>query len=425
MHLLRKIFHKIRGYGVTSNMIYIEVQLLNRFNILALVCIPLSLLYCISDYIEGRPILVFINIAVIINIIIGLLLNKYQHYKAGKFILLFGTAFLLTISGFIYKNNAEFLIIGVMVAILYLYNSQVVHIISIVCFCSIVLLIKLSPLEFLVDKEVSSSRGILNIIVGLLSFIIITLLFKSTTIKHKNKIEEQHQEMKKTNVTMEQIIRIIAHDIRSPLNATHSLLEIYKDNSKIIDEDKQNLNYAIQSIETLDDTLLNLLEWSTRNIHNSKKNTQKIVVKDYIKQVTDQLAAQLLLKKINLIKAIPEDLEVYVDPDHFITIVRNILTNAIKFSYTDTIIHLSAVLRDQEMVICIQDHGVGISTQKLENLLGNIQLPSYGTQGERGSGLGLALSTELLEENKGKILINSEMGKGTTFEIYLPATKND
>lgn len=420
MHLIRRIFHKIGSYGITTNMKYIEVQILRRFNILALICILISLLYCVSDYLEGHLLLVAINFALVINITLGLLFNKYKYYKTAKFILLFGTASLLTFSGLLYNNNAEFFIIGVLIAILYLYENRIVHIISIIIFCAIVLLLKLSPIQFFEDQEISSFRSILNITVGLLLFIIFTLLFKNITLKYQQKIEEQHQNMKQINTKLEQIISIVAHDIRSPLNATHSLLTIYKENSKIIDAEKENLNYALQSIEILDDTLLNLLEWSARNIHGVKKNKQNIAVKKYITMVTDQLSAQLLLKNINLSVTIPQNAVAFVDPDHFNTILRNVLTNAIKFSYNDSTIHLSAMLNTKEVVISIQDYGVGISTEKLNNLMGQIQLPTYGTQGERGSGFGLALSTELLKENNGRMIINSEVDKGTTFVLYLP-----
>ena len=111
---------------------------------------------------------------------------------------------------------------------------------------------------------------------------------------------------------------------------------------------------------------------------------------------------------------------VYADIEHTSIIFRNLLSNALKFSYTETQIDILAEERAPYMHISITDHGIGMSTQKINELFNVIQTPTYGTSGERGTGLGLVLVRNLLQINGGTIEVKSTERKGTTFYLKLP-----
>lgn len=191
-----------------------------------------------------------------------------------------------------------------------------------------------------------------------------------------------------------------------------------------LQELKDYLKLLNISLKNASELLSNLLVWSSSQMKGLSVEFEPIYLKKIIDKVLQGLELNINEKKITVIKENLENTIVYCDSNSLYFILRNLLSNAIKFSHMNgEIIIESIILPNDEIQISIRDNGIGISDENKEKLFTFLTKSTLGTFGEKGSGLGLALVKEFVEKNKGRILFESELGKGTTFHVILPAFK--
>lgn len=232
------------------------------------------------------------------------------------------------------------------------------------------------------------------------------------------------KELKKSNKAKNKLFSIIAHDLRSPFNSLLGLTELvlarYEElSSEELLQFLNDLNEVSQKTYYL---LLNLLEWSRTQrdkieIHPAQYNLLELV-NDTLGLFTTSLGN----KNLKLYKRVPEDIPVFVDMQSFNTVLRNLISNAIKFTPRNKSIYIDAQLKDNDVEISISDEGIGIAPDNLKNLFNTEETySSEGTEQEKGTGLGLMLCRSFVEKNNGTIEAQSKVGHGTTFMIRLPA----
>lgn len=249
--------------------------------------------------------------------------------------------------------------------------------------------------------------------------------FDITELKEvESEVKLKNEELKKINSEKDKFFSIIAHDLRGPLSGFLGL-------TQIIAEDLPNLtmsqiqNFAISmrnSASNLFVLLINLLEWSQikkGSITFSPVTTQ---LHSLVSESIVIIAESATTKEIELTIDIPENFEVYADTNMFQTIIRNLVSNAVKFTNKGGKVNLSAKFKDdKEIEISVQDSGVGISRETLNNLFQlDFKSSTKGTEGELSTGLGLLLCKEFVEKHGGEIKVKSEEGKGSTFSFTLP-----
>lgn len=150
---------------------------------------------------------------------------------------------------------------------------------------------------------------------------------------------------------------------------------------------------------------------------------ESIILKNIIAKESGLFSQQLAQKKINLNCTISPTLQVFSDANILSLVVRNLLSNAIKFTNLGGAITLSAEKEGDFVVLSVKDTGVGISPERLNDLLkSGKNISTRGTDKEKGSGLGLLLCKEFIEKSGGKLHIESELNKGTTFHVYIRST---
>ena len=241
-------------------------------------------------------------------------------------------------------------------------------------------------------------------------------------------IKISQEELKALNVSKDKFFSIIAHDLRGPFTTLLGLSEYLATEIAAIPKDElvvisKNMFKAAKSTFNL---LENLLQWSRVKIGRFNYNPEEIKIENIIHKMVDLYTANASNKNINIRTELPEDLIVYADINMMETILRNLISNAIKFTNIDGIINISTFVESEFAVIKVQDNGIGIPDSVKSKLFKIDQnISTQGTQNEEGSGLGLLLCKEFIEINKGKLIVESEVGKGSIFTFFLPLFSNE
>lgn len=239
------------------------------------------------------------------------------------------------------------------------------------------------------------------------------------------KVKERTEKLKKLNTQKDRLFSVISHDLRAPFN---SLLGISSELSKNIDhysmeEIKESGNIIYSSANNLLHLLENLLRWSKIQIGHAEFNPQKINLNSIIDTALIQLSTNFVQKNIEIVKQIDSSLDVYADEFMLNSILRNFISNAIKFSFIDSKIEIIAEEKSQNVIITIKDFGMGMNKETIDNLfLVNNNSSKIGTNDEKGSGLGLILCKEFVELHGSEIIVKSELGQGSSFSFEIKSS---
>jgi len=246
-----------------------------------------------------------------------------------------------------------------------------------------------------------------------------------TERKHAEEIlKKSEAQLRELNATKDKFFSIIAHDLRNPFASLLGFLEIMATkNSKLtINQYLQFSQLLFKSTESTYHLLENLLEWSRVQRGSIPFAPKQINVKDIIYEIDESVVEMARKKTIDLKFDLPEGLVVYADQNMLLSIIRNLITNATKFTEPGGSIKVKALLTDDESILfSIKDTGIGMSNKLINNLFQvDSNINRQGTNGEPSTGLGLILCKEFVEKHGGKIWAESEEGKGSTFNFTIP-----
>ncbi len=269
--------------------------------------------------------------------------------------------------------------------------------------------------------------GIL-IAIALISLIILLLYLYKSNRKIKvlaNELRSAIKELESMNVNKDKLFSLISHDLIGPMGTSKSLIELFE-NQDLSKKDPEKIRLIISSIgkevKKTYSLLENLLNWSRLQFGKIKYfpedlNLHKRVQENVI--LYQKLAKD---KHITIKNSVPDSCFVFADKNLLDIIIRNLLSNAIKFTEQGKLIKITSEKENSFVRICIEDQGVGMDKPTLENLFKDDTYHSErGTEGERGSGLGLIMVKEFVKYHKGNLEIKSEPGKGSRFIFRLPA----
>lgn len=237
------------------------------------------------------------------------------------------------------------------------------------------------------------------------------------------KLKEAVDELKRRNHEKDRFFSIIAHDLNNPFNGFIALTAMVRDKmDKFSPEELKNfMDMMNSSANQLHKLLENLLEWARLQMGNVKFKPSYNNFFNCVEKAFYYLRNNLEEKNIQTVIDIPRDLGFVYDVDMLETVLRNLVSNAIKFTNTGGNIHVSSEIRDGEVIISIKDSGIGMS-ESLKSKIFKLSesVSRKGTSGEESTGLGLILCKDLVEMNNGKIWFESEIDKGTTFYVSFP-----
>lgn len=233
----------------------------------------------------------------------------------------------------------------------------------------------------------------------------------------------QNIELERLNEIKIKLFSIISHDIRGPLGTLKALFSIYRDG------DLDEIEFG-ELLVKLEDTIIstgsfldNLLEWSKGQLDGFVVNAANFDVNRQIESTIQLLSAKIGLKKLNVRNLTQGAVIAYADGNMINLVLSNLLSNSVKFCNPGDEINLNAVTEGDKVLISVQDTGPGISLKDKEKLFNLEFAVSAGTQGEKGSHLGLILCRDMVQQNGGRLWFDSEEDRGTTFWVELPLGK--
>ncbi|HON17681.1 MAG TPA: PAS domain S-box protein [Salinivirgaceae bacterium] len=247
----------------------------------------------------------------------------------------------------------------------------------------------------------------------------------SEAVRTREQLSEQEKILREMNSTKDRFFSIISHDLRNPFNSILGFSEYLLQNfdSTDLKDTKRFIgiihNAALNTFELLE----NLLEWSRTQRGKIEYNPKIQPIKPMIENVVDQLSMMAERKEVSISLEVDSTLTGFFDVNLISTVIRNLITNAIKFSYRKSTIEIEAQSQENQTNISVTDHGIGISKETQDKLFNLNEIQSQkGTEQEAGTGLGLVLCKEFTALNKGQLSVKSEPGVFTTFTVSLPKT---
>jgi signal transduction histidine kinase len=267
---------------------------------------------------------------------------------------------------------------------------------------------------------------------ALIAFIIVVLLLSLFAIlayrisqqrkKLNTRLNKANLDLERLNQTKDKLLTVIGHDLKGPITNLSMMLLMLKSGEIKQEEFNALLDKLQQQVESTRAIINNLLQWAKTEMSGSRIQAQKIPVA-YAAYVLRQFSEEAKKKDISLSATLPEDLCVMADKDQLEIILRNLISNAIKFTDRGGVIHLSAQEAGANTEFIIRDNGIGIAEDDLKNLfMPGRHTSRPGTENERGTGIGLFITREMIITNGGTITVKSEKARGTDFIVSFPST---
>lgn len=232
-----------------------------------------------------------------------------------------------------------------------------------------------------------------------------------------------NEELRMANATKDRLFSVIGHDLMSPFTAIQGYTELIKEHSEEIN-DSTLIKYAgilINSESRVVELLNNLLAWSRIQSNTAQLDKEEISLFELAENMVNLFEASLTNKSIQLKNSVDKEQIISVDEKMISTVLRNLISNAVKFTPSRGAIEIASKEQEGYVVISVTDNGVGIPEEKIPLLFDmDSDYSSHGTHKELGTGLGLVLCKEFVELHKGKLGVDSEVGKGSKFTFSLP-----
>jgi len=285
------------------------------------------------------------------------------------------------------------------------------------------------------DKKLLAKQNKINTSLLIIVVLLCTLIplylkhrklgFLNHKVVEKSKLlEKREKDLIKSNNTKDRLFSIIGHDLKAPIDSLRLLLNMHQKKEVTNKEFLQFSPKLNKDISAVSFTLTNLLNWGKTQMQGEKMQKKNFAVLPLTQDVLQFLEASGKAKDLKIVNEIAPDTVVYADPNQIAIVIRNIVSNAIKFTPAMGTIKLVSQDFNGKQQISIIDNGIGMDANTCKKILDpNEAYTTYGTENEKGTGLGLLLCYELINKNEGEIWVESSLGKGTTFHIVLRKTE--
>ena len=245
---------------------------------------------------------------------------------------------------------------------------------------------------------------------------------KDKILKQKEEIEAQALKLEELNRFKDKTFSVLSHDLRGPIMAFTAIVTLFDQNQITAEEFNEMKPEVNSQLDSLNILLDNLLNWAKIYMQGPRTAVRRVTDIYEITVQNENLLRNIAEKKqIRLLNYVPKGTVVVCDPDELNIIIRNLVMNAIKFTGNGGVITVSSAIAGVNLSISVTDTGVGMAQEQIDRLFTMaIDNTTYGTEGEKGTGIGLLLCYEFIKANNGSIDVTSKVNEGTTFTVLLP-----
>lgn len=238
---------------------------------------------------------------------------------------------------------------------------------------------------------------------------------RTTLLTHAN------SELKKHINEKDKLLCIIGHDLRNPFFSIIGYMELLEEEFEKTknSEHLENIQYLLNVSRNTHNLLENLLQWAIKKNKIFEIKAEVINMGELVDKAIAMVSSQADYKKISLVKSCSENAFIHADENMMLTVLRNLISNAIKFSDQESKIEIIVKEESGNIVTSVRDHGTGMDKSVLSRLFSKSNTQKPGTMGEIGTGLGLVLCQEIVQKHEGKIWAESRLGEGSTFSFSL------
>ncbi len=413
----------ILNIGINNNLDFFEKKKTQITNIIVATGIPIHLTFTTINFLQERYLLMSLNLLLFIGSLFILIAHQHRKFLTARLFINFFAILFLSGEAILFRNGAEYFLFANLIVTIIFYGGKGITI-SISLLTSIAfILIKIIINSTYFFDAVSFERVIFNIIWAILLCILALQYFTFQQSSYQQQIEEKNKELETSNYTKEKLFAVIAHDMRSPIASLKGSMDLLNKEYITPSEFKELSNYFTNQIDNLESNLDNLLIWSQSQLNGITVNARKVSARAIIEEVISLEKHYSNSKNIELINNSKAEM-VWIDPEHLKLTLRNLISNAIKFSYKNSLIIIDGSVTNTELTISINDKGIGIPEEFIEGLFKNeFNRTTIGTEKEKGTGLGLKLCKEFMDKNNAEIWVSSQSGIGSTFFVSVPLSK--
>lgn len=246
-------------------------------------------------------------------------------------------------------------------------------------------------------------------------------------LNEKIKTEKLNRELMELNRTKDKFFSIIAHDLKSPFNSIVDLITLLTISPNLSKEEMYELLFSLKNnVENTAELLENLLTWSRSQLNRIEINPIILRLNSAVLDCIRVIKPAAVKKNIEIINSISSQVKIFADKNILNTVLRNLLTNAVKFTDYNGRIEIGCFESEKYLEIFIIDNGIGIPSDKVKNIFSIASTyRNKGTANEKGTGLGLILCKELITKSGGRIWVESKKGEGSKFSFIIPVVRDE
>lgn len=280
--------------------------------------------------------------------------------------------------------------------------------------------VKVQELKFINSKQALEQKIILSILAGIVVLLVIFGIYFYKIRNLNRLLNKSNSALTESNTVKDKLFSVLAHDLRAPLASVISLIDMIS-NGWLTEEEREVMmsKLAVHCNASMESLNL-LLRWGQMQLKGIMINQVALSPLKIVDRNISLLLEQAEQKSILIEKNIPADINVFCDADHLDFLIRNILSNAIKFTTDGGCVLISAQrYTEGKILFTVKDSGVGIEPERLKSIFDITNISTNGTNNEKGTSLGLAISKEFVTANEGKIWVESTAGEGSEFFFIL------
>lgn len=438
-YTLLKFFNRIRRLGVTDEMDGYETRRIGIFNLINFFGLVTGIILPVTAFLNDGylpPIAWFVAVSPAF-VSLGVLLGHY--FLKHHFALLWYFTFYPLVTSLVYINSIDagielFFIFYAVLAVFFV--QEIRYLIAAISFslvCFIMVYIVKRNYEF-VMADINYSFFVFNHVLALLFIFGGLFLIKKENIEYQAEILESNNELYNYNVEIEKqkeellelnniktkMFSVISHDVRLPLYGLRNLFKGMHDYNLSPEEIKNMLPEVVKDLTNTTDLMENLLQWAKSQMKGEVVAPDVIDLSEITNGIFKVLRLQAEAKQIQLTLSSKEATYAFADKGMMETVIRNLVSNAIKFTPQNGSVQVSITDKKEGIEVQVSDTGVGMDDETMKRIFSGDYFTTKGTSNESGTGLGLMICNDFIRKNDGTLSVESTPGAGTSFTFTVP-----